>query len=165
MGLFERLFKTDKNENEKKDLSYIYKITELITNNNSGIINALKENIMKSDSDDLREMATLNESRFNILGGYAFGIDYKCELEDFLWALKQLKTYSLIDINLSSLNLNENEDVESWGEEINTALGGRAYICMIDIDSDSYELIIVNADVYEKISHIAESNGHTIDDL
>ena len=40
MGLFERLFKTDKNENEKKDLSYIYKITELITNNNSGIINA-----------------------------------------------------------------------------------------------------------------------------
>ena len=30
MGLFERLFKTDKNENEKKDLSYIYKITELI---------------------------------------------------------------------------------------------------------------------------------------
>ena len=160
MGLFERLFKTDKNE--KKDLSYIYKITELITNNNSGIINALKENIMKSDSDDdcwLSIVDLLDEE------GYAFGIDYKCELEDFLWALKQLKTYSLIDINLSSLNLNENEDVESWGEEINTALGGRAYICMIDIDSDSYELIIVNADVYEKISHIAESNGHTIDDL
>ncbi|MEE0186091.1 MAG: DUF6630 family protein [Oscillospiraceae bacterium] len=160
MGLFERLFKTDKNE--KKDLSYIYKITELITNNNSGIINALKENIMKSDSDDdcwLSMVDLLDEE------GYAFGIDYKCELEDFLWALKQLKTYSLIDINLSSLNLNENEDVESWGEEINTALGGRAYICMIDIDSDSYELIIVNADVYEKISHIAESNGHTIDDL
>ena len=160
MGLFERLFKTDKNE--KKDLSYIYKITELITNNNSGIINALKENIMKSDSDDdcwLSMVDLLDEE------GYAFGIDYKCELEDFLWALKQLKTYSLIDINLSSLNLNENEDVESWGEEINTALGGRAYICMIDIDSDSYELIIVNADVYEKVSHIAESNGHTIDDL
>ena len=160
MGLFERLFKTDKNE--KKDLSYIYKITELITNNNSGIINALKENIMKSDSDDdcwLSMVDLLDEE------GYAFGIDYKCELEDFLWALKQLKTYSLIDINLSSLNLNENEDVESWGEEINTALGGRAYICMIDIDSDSYEPIIVNADVYEKISHIAESNGHTIDDL
>lgn len=162
MGLFERLFKTDKNENEKKDLSYIYKITELITNNNSGIINALKENIMKSDSDDdcwLVMVDLLDEE------GYAFGIDYKCELEDFLWALKQLKTYSLIDINLSSLNLIENENVESWGEEINTALGGRAYICMIDIDSDSYELIIVNADVYEKISHIAESNGHTIDDL
>ena len=160
MGLFERLFKTDKNE--KKDLSYIYKITELITNNNSGIINALKENIMKSDSDDdcwLSMVDLLDEE------GYAFGIDYKCELEDFLWALKQLKTYSLIDINLSSLNLNENEDVESWGEEINTALGGRAYICMIDIAGDSYELIIVNADVYEKISHIAESNGHTIDDL
>ena len=160
MGLFERLFKTDKNE--KKDLSYIYKITELITNNNSGIINALKENIMKSDSDDdcwLGMVDLLDEE------GYAFGIDYKCELEDFLWALKQLKSYSLIDINLSSLNLIENENVESWGEEINTALGGRAYICMIDIDSDSYELIIVNADVYEKISHIAESNGHTIDDL
>lgn len=67
MGLFERLFKTDKNENEKKDLSYIYKITELITNNNSGIINALKENIMKSDSDDdcwLSMVDLLDEERF-----------------------------------------------------------------------------------------------------
>ena len=73
--------------------------------------------------------------------------------------MKQLKTYSLIDINLSSLNLNENEDVESWGEEINTALGGRAYICMIDIDSDSYELIIVNADVYEKFHILRKAMG------
>ncbi len=56
--------------------------------------------------------------------GYAFGIDYKCELEDFFMGIETVKkTYSLIDINLSSLNLNENEDVESWGEEINTALG------------------------------------------
>lgn len=162
MGLFGRLFKTDKNENEKKDFSYIYNITELITNNNSGIINALRENIMQNDSDDdcwLGMVDLLNED------GYAFGVDYKCELEDFLWALEQLKTYSLIDIDLSSLNLNENENVESWGEQINTALGGRAYICIIDIDSDSYEIIIVNSEVCEKISRIAHNNGHMIEDF
>ena len=40
-----------------------------------------------------------------------------------------------------------------------------ACICMIDIDSDSYELIIVSADVYNIISDDAESNGHKIDEL
>lgn len=159
MGLLGRLFKIDKNENKKMDFSYIYKITELITNNNSSIINALRENIIHSDSDDgcwLGMVDLLNEE------SYTFSVDYKCELEDFLWALEQLKTYSLIDIDLSSLNINENENIESWGEEINTVLDGKAYICMIDIDSDSYELIIVTADVYDKISRIAQSNGHTI---
>lgn len=162
MGLLGRLFKTDKNENEKKDLSYICKITELITDNNSDIINALRENIMQSNSDNdcwLGMVNLLNEKN------YAFDIDYKCELEDFLWALEQLKTYSLIDIDLSSLNLNENENIEAWGEEINTVLGGRAYICMIDIDSDSYNIIIVNAEVCEKISRIAHNNGHMIEDF
>lgn len=162
MGILGRLFKTDKNENEKKNFSYIYEITELITNNNSGIINALRENIMQSDSDDecwLGMVDLLDEE------SYAFGIDYKCELEDFLWALEQLKTYSLIDIDLSSLNLNENENVESWGKQINIALGGRAYICLIDIDSDSYEIIIVSSEVCEKISRIAHNNRHMIEDF
>ncbi|MDE5649004.1 MAG: hypothetical protein K2I33_03775, partial [Oscillospiraceae bacterium] len=124
--------------------------------------NALRENIMQSDSDDecwLGMVDLLDEE------SYTFGIDYKCELEDFLWALEQLKTYSLIDIDLSSLNLNENENVESWGKQINIALGGRAYICLIDIDSDSYEIIIVSSEVCEKISRIAHNNGHMIEDF
>ena len=37
-----------------------------------------------------------------------------------------------------------------------------ACICMIDIDSDSYELIITSRDTYNKISDIAENNGHSI---
>lgn len=160
MGLFKKLFKGDKNE--KKDLSYINEITELITNNNPGIISALRENIMQNDSDDDCWLCMVDQLEEE---SYALCVDYKCELEDFLWALEQLKTYCLIDIDLSSLDLNENEDVESWGEEINAALGGRAYICMIDTDSDSYEIIIVTADVYKRIYRIAQSNGHSIEDF
>lgn len=37
-----------------------------------------------------------------------------------------------------------------------SALKG-ACICMIDIDSDSYELIIASLDVYKKISAIAKT--------
>jgi hypothetical protein len=37
-----------------------------------------------------------------------------------------------------------------------------ACICMIEIDSDSYELIIVSLDVYKKISAIAKNNGYSI---
>jgi len=33
---------------------------------------------------------------------------------------------------------------------------------MIDIDSDSYELIIASLDVYKKISVIAKNNGYSI---
>ena len=41
----------------------------------------------------------------------------------------------------------------------------RDRICTVDVDSDSYELIIVSADVYNIISDAAESNGHKIDEL
>lgn len=37
-----------------------------------------------------------------------------------------------------------------------------ACICMIDIDSDSYELIIASLEVYKKISAIAKNNGYSI---
>lgn len=97
--------------------------------------------------------------------GYAFSIDYKAELEDFLWSLEQLKSYSLIEACVSSLKLNPEMDIDAWGEEINLALSGKAYVCTIDTDSDSYGIIIVTEKILEKISSIAESHGREIYDF
>lgn len=101
------------------------------------------------DSDELLLLAMVDELEEH---GYEFELDWKCELEDFLWGLEQIKGYALIKDVTQTLDLSEDDDAEEWGKQINAALGGKAYICYIDIDSDSYLLTIVSAETLEKIS-------------
>lgn len=180
MGFFKNIFKSDKGKNEeKKDFSYISEIAALITNNDLEVMKNINSCI-----ENLEEYIKVNSDRYNQRGNlkncnidklcwlalndelgaldYLLSVDCNDDLEQFLWTLESIKTYCLIDIDISSLNFNENENVESWGKEINNALNGKAYVCMVDIDSDSYELIIISAEIYKKISKIAENNGHSI---
>lgn len=91
------------------------------------------------DDDELLFLAMLNELEEH---KFAFEFDWKCELEDFLWGLEQLKNYPLIADVVKSLELDESADVEAWGSGINAALGERACLCYIYIDSDSYPIAI-----------------------
>lgn len=174
MGFFSKLFKSEKdNAKNKPDFSYIAEIAGLITNNDAKVmkninfcINNPKEyerqwemRGIKSDDEDFYWLSMRDELEE---GGFLFSVDYKCELEDFLWALERLKNYNLIDIDLSGLDLSEDDDVEVWIREINAALNGEACIGVVDIDSDSYELIITTCETYKKISAAAENNGHLI---
>ncbi|MDE7398303.1 MAG: hypothetical protein K2N06_02130 [Oscillospiraceae bacterium] len=94
--------------------------------------------------------------------GYAFEVDWKCPVEDFVWSFEQMKSYALISDVISHLELNEDDNVETWGKTFNVALGDRARLGYIDIDSDSYVLIITTPEVFAKIGKIAEENGHSI---
>ena len=98
-------------------------------------------------------------------GGGLFEVDYKCELEEFLRALERLNNYGLIESAVSSAKLNEDENIEAWGEELNLALCEKAFVCYIDIDSDSYPLVIVDGDALEKVRKLAENNGQRIEDF
>lgn len=100
------------------------------------------------DADELLFLAMLGELE---MFDYAFEFDYKCELEDFLWGLTQMKTYDLIKDVIRTIELDENGDIEKWGREVNKTLGGKAYICYMHIDSDSYPLAIVTPEAFEKI--------------
>lgn len=100
------------------------------------------------DSDDLMFIAMVDELEER---NYAFEFDYKCGLKDFLWGLEQLKNYSFIKDVIRTIKLDENEDVEAWGKQINEALGEKAVLCYIYIDSDSYPLTILTAEELEKI--------------
>ena len=175
MGILGKLFGGSKEE-ENKNFLYISEIAGLISSEDPQVMNNIKmclDNPGKYSASFADHGLEPNDKNFYWISmrdelenaGYLFSVDYKCELEDFLWALSQLKTYRLIDIDLSSLNLDENEDAEAWGEEINHALGGRAFVCAVDIDSDSYELIIVGADVCETVSDIARKYGHFIEEF
>lgn len=176
MGLFSKIFKSPEKEDKKQDFSYIAEIAALITSDNAEVMEKINYCISNPEEYEVQwatngiDYGSKDFGWINLIseleeGGYLFSVDFKCELEDFLWALEQIKTYSLIDIDLSSLDLDENGDVTSWGRKINAALNGKALICTVDVDSDSYELIIVSADVYNIISDAAESNGHKIDEL
>lgn len=100
------------------------------------------------DADELLFLAMLDElEAFD----YAFEFDWKCSAEDFLWGLTQIKTHGLIKDVLRTIELDEDGDIETWGKQINKALGGKAYICYMHIDSDSYPLAIMTYETFEKI--------------
>ena len=167
MGFFSKLFKSEKdNAKNKPDFSYITEIAGLITENDSGFMKRLNDFLIytqkecKEKDRDFEYWSGMYDQLEE--EGYLFSVDYKCELEDFLWALERLKNYNLIDIDLSGLDLSEGDDVEVWIREINAALNGKACIGVVDIDSDSYELIITTCETYRKISAAAENNGHLI---
>ena len=180
MGLFDNLF--GKNGGSKGGYSYISEIAKLLTDNEavhanlkSALDNPEKyfaENewryaergvvVGKTDRKTLYLLALVDELAE---GGCVFEVDFKCDLDEFLGALGRLNNYGLIESAVGSLDLPEDGDVEVWGEEFNAALEEKAFVCFIDIDSDSYPLVIVDGSALEKVRTLAEKNGHRIEDF
>ncbi|MDE6727023.1 MAG: hypothetical protein K2J80_03665 [Oscillospiraceae bacterium] len=180
MGLFGNSL--GKKPENKGGYSYILEIARLITDNKSVLAN-LKTLLETPDSYFADNAARYAERGMDVKtrshkelywialadelseGGCMFEVDWKCELEDFLWALEQLNDYDLVKSAVLSLELPEDGDVEVWGEELNAALDGKTFVCCIDIDSDSYPLMIVTAETLERIQKLAADNGQMIDVL
>lgn len=182
MGIFSKLFGAKDSAPAVKDYSFIADIAALITDNDSEVVSKLLEcasdpwgyaeknaerylqrGIVISDReandiDDICWIGMVDELSEN---GYLFSCDYSEDSENILWGLSKLKNYCLIEKYTDSFEADDDDDVETLVHKLNSALKG-ACICMIDIDSDSYELIIASLDVYEKISAIAKNNGYSI---
>lgn len=171
---------------EREECEYLSEIAALISKNDAEVVKAvesaidnpkkyLKRNAERFDDrsidfsdEDFTDEFEPEELLFLAMvdeldeRGYAFEVDWKCPIEDFLWSLEQMKTYGLISDVIGSLELDEDGEVETWGKTLNAALGDRARLGYIDIDSDSYVLIIVSPEVLARIGKIAEENGHSI---
>lgn len=161
---------------EREDDEDILETAKLISNNDPEVVKAMdlalndpikyiKQNAERFSErgielDDPDSFEELDADEFLFLGmvdeleehGFAFEFDYKCELEDFLWGLEQIENYDLIKDIIPTVELDENDDVEKWGKEINAAidkawgtdnLDEKAALCYIDIDSDSYPLTVL----------------------
>lgn len=182
MGLFSKLFSNNRSAGSKRDFSYIIDIAALITNNDAEIISILRKcvddplgygrenseryaerGIDISDETDINEICWIGMVNELAENGYLFTADFSEESDVVLWGLSQLKNYSLIEkcINDNVLDEREYDDVEDLARDISNN-SDTVCICMIDIDSDSYELIITSRNTYNKISDIAENNGHSI---
>lgn len=160
---------------DRRDHEDIFETAKLISGNDPEIVKAMesalndpiefiKENAGQFsergiDLDDPNSYDELDADEFLFLGmadeleehGFAFEFDWKCELEDFLWGLEQLKSYDLIADVIKTVKLNEDDDIEVWGKALNEALGDKARLVYIDIDSDSYPITILTADTLKKI--------------
>ncbi len=186
MGFLDRFFGGSRSaENvkdkqfEKNDFSVILEIAELISSNNKAVSDRLKfcverpEEYFSECSERYTERGIdVNNREKNTLywigmvdelaeQGFLFSVDWNCELEDFLWAMEQIKTYPLISDEISSITFDENCDILEWGRRVNEAVG-KARLCWVDIDSDSYELIIVTTEALEKIASLAPKTGYSV---
>lgn len=163
---------------QQPDFSYIAELARLISSDDTQLMKKIdrmitspamyfEDNVGRYDE----RFVDVNETDADVLmwiglvdelseHGYLFGVDWKCEAADFKWALSQLKTGYVIP-DLSESVLDESKDIVEWGAVINSRLSDHC-VCWVDIDSDSYELIIVTAEAYDKISKTAENNGHRI---
>lgn len=182
MGIFSKLFGTKDSTPAMKDYSFIADIAAFITDNDSEVVSKLREcandtwayaekntsrylqrgvvvsDRAANDIDDICWIGMIDELEEN---GYLFPCDYSEEVENIIWGLSQLKNYSLIESYTDDFEADDDDDAEAFVHKLNSNLKG-ACICMIDIDSDSYELIIASLDVYKKISAIAKNNGYSI---
>lgn len=95
------------------------------------------------DADELLFLSMTDELEAH---GYAFEFDHSCGLEDFLWGLERIKNYKIIADVVKSVELNEAGNVEEWAADINAALGEKACLCYIYIESDSYPVTISDYD-------------------
>ncbi len=178
MGLFGNLF--GKKEGGKGGFSYISEIAKLLTDNetvHANLKRALAEPdkyftdnewryaergfvVGKTDRKTLYWLALVDELAE---GGSVFEVDYKCELDEFRGALERLSNYGMIESVFSSLDLSEDGDIEVWGEELNASLGEKAFVGYIDIDSDSYPLVIMDGGALDKLQRLAADNDHKIE--
>lgn len=182
MGIFSKLFGAKDSTSADKDYSFIADIAALITDNNSEVVSALRECASdpwcyaeKNAARYLQRGIVVSDRKGNDIGdicwigmideleenGYLFTCDYSEEVENILWGLSQLKNYGLIEKYTDGFEADDDDDAEAFVHNLNGTLKG-ACLCMIDIDSDSYELIIASLDVYQKISVIAKNNGYSI---
>lgn len=176
MGLFKKdPLKAIFDDYEREDHEDIFETAKLISGNDPGVMTAMEAALSDPvkyiketaelfsergiELDDEGSFEDLDADEFLFLGmvneleehGFAFEFDYKCEVEDFLWGLEQLNNYGLIEDVIKSVKLDRSDDVEAWGKLINEALGDKAKLVYISIDSDSYPIAVVSADLMEEI--------------
>ena len=111
-----------------------------------------KEILNDFESDDLLFIAMIDELEAR---GYAVEVAYDCNYEEFLAALKTLKTYEMIADTIESTDMGElaeDGDGGVWVEEINAWLEGKAFICYNDIGASKNPLIIVDPETFKLLN-------------
>lgn len=116
------------------------------------------------DDTDTNTLMWIGCVNILIKNAYAAELDFKCELEDFIFNLGELTTLTSKNITLDENDFDADADITVWLSELDKQLAERK-LCIggIDIDSDSYVIFLTDVQTLEKLKYNANSAGHKID--
>ena len=119
----------------------------------------------------LRSMEELEDSWWNLYEklvskGYAVELDYKCELEDFIYYVQKLIHNKSLDtsenLTIDTAGLDEEQCIMDWCAHINATWKTHKLVDM-DIGTDSFVLMVLSNEEFKKAQELAKELLHRID--
>ena len=119
----------------------------------------------------LRSMEELEDSWWNLYEklvskGYAVELDYKCELEDFIYYVQKLIHNKSLDtsenLTIDTAGLDEEQCIMDWCAHINATLKTHKLVDM-DIGTDSFVLMVLSNEEFKTAQELAKELLHRID--
>ena len=119
----------------------------------------------------LRSMEELEDSWWNLYEklvskGYAVELDYKCELEDFIYYVQKLIHNKSLDtsenLTIDTAGLDEEQCIMDWCAHINATWKTHKLVDM-DIGTDSFVLMVLSNEEFKTSQELAKELLHRID--
>ena len=119
----------------------------------------------------LRSMEELEDSWWNLYEklvskGYAVELDYKCELEDFIYYVQKLIHNKSLDtsenLTIDTAGLDEEQCIMDWCAHINATWKTHKLVDM-DIGTDSFVLMVLSNEEFKTAQDLAKELLHRID--
>ena len=119
----------------------------------------------------LRSMEELEDSWWNLYEklvskGYAVELDYKCELEDFIYYVQKLIHNKSLDtsenLTIDTAGLDEEQCIMDWCAHINATWKTHKLVDT-DIGTDSFVLMVLSNEEFKTAQELAKELLHRID--
>ena len=119
----------------------------------------------------LRSMEELEDSWWNLYEklvskGYAVELDYKCELEDFIYYVQKLIHNKSLDtsenLTIDTAGLDEEQCIMDWCAHINATWKTHKLVGM-DVGTDTFVLMVLSNEEFETAQELAKELLHRID--
>ena len=119
----------------------------------------------------LRSMEELEDSWWNLYEklvskGYAVELDYKCELEDFIYYVQKLIHNKSLDtsenLTIDTAALDEDQCIMDWCADLNSTWANYKLVDM-DIGTDSFVLMVLSNEEFKTAQELAKELLHRID--
>ena len=119
----------------------------------------------------LRSLEELEDSWWNLYEklvskGYAVELDYKCELEDFIYYVQKLICNKSLDtsenLTIDTAVLDEDQVIMDWCADLNSKWENYTLVGM-DIGTDSFVLLVLSNEEFKTAQELAKELLHRID--
>lgn len=99
---------------------------------------------------DLLELASLDELEKR---GYVSRVNIGCKLPEFRQGLSKVKCSEEVKSIIGAFEFSGDGDIVTWTEELNTALGGKAYLAfIIEMIEEKFALAVTDRETSEMIN-------------